>query len=205
VELGHDLASLARERLASFANVTVDSAAFEDWDDGGRTFDLVAAASSWHWIDPSVGWSRAHHVLRPNGWLALLGHVVVQRPEDVEVFAETVDLHERFMPNHPAWGHPPSEEEVRTTNEGWGPPNVDRAGLFGPTTVRWYPMVQWFDAEGFADHLRSLSIYRTLDAAVREPLLNAIAERIRTELGDRVLRRYLAVLRMGRRSAGGSD
>ncbi len=60
--------------------------------------------------------------------------------------------------------------------------------------------MQWFDGEGFADLLRSLSPYRRLDADVREPLVEAIAERIRTQLGDRVPRRYLSVLRVGRRA-----
>jgi hypothetical protein len=35
---------------------------------------------------------------------------------------------------------------------------------------------------------------------VRDPLLGAIAERIRTQMGDRASRRYLSVLRVGRRA-----
>ena len=35
---------------------------------------------------------------------------------------------------------------------------------------------------------------------VREPLLGAIAKRIRTRMGDRVARRYLSVLRIGQRA-----
>ena len=66
--------------------------------------------------------------------------------------------------------------------------------------VRWYQSVQWFDGEGFADLLRSNSIYRKLDSDVREPLLDAIAERIRTRLGDRVSRQYLSVLRLAPRA-----
>jgi hypothetical protein len=59
--------------------------------------------------------------------------------------------------------------------------------------------VQWLDGQGFTDLLRSTSLYRKLDREVREPLLDAVAERIRTQLGDRVARRYLSVLRVGRR------
>jgi hypothetical protein len=67
---------------------------FEDWDDRGRKFDLLVAASSWHGVDPLAGWRR-------------------------------------------------------------------------------------------------------LDAGVREPLPNAVAERIRTRMGERASRRYLSVLRVG--------
>jgi SAM-dependent methyltransferase len=199
IEPGADMAALARQRLATFGNVTVETSTFEEWDDRGRHFDVLVSASAWHWVDPSIGWQKAHHMLHPGGWMALLGHVVVRRPEEAEVYAHTADLHERFSPGNPGWSHPPLEDDVRTTDEGWG--LVDDPGrLFGPTTARWYPTVQWFNGEGFADLLRSTSLYRALDHDVREPLLNAIAERIRTRMGDRAARRYLSVLRVGKRA-----
>lgn len=199
IEPGADMAALARRRIASFGNVEVETSTFEEWDNRGRRFDVLVAASSWHWVDPSIGWQRAHHMLHAGGWMALLGHVVVRRPGEPEVYAETADLHERFCPGNPDWGHPPLEEDVRGTNEGWGLAG-DPGGLFGPTIERWYPTVQWFDGDGFADLLRSQSQYRRLDRDVREPLLDAIAERIRTRMGDRASRRYLSFLRVRQRT-----
>jgi SAM-dependent methyltransferase len=92
VEPGVGMAALARQRLADVGNVNVDRSTFEEWDDRGRRFDVLVAASAWHWVDPSVGWQRAHEVLNPGGWMALLGHVVVRRPGEPEVYAETADL-----------------------------------------------------------------------------------------------------------------
>ena len=131
--------------------------------------------------------------------MALLGNVVVRRPGEAEVYAETADLHERFAPGNPDWGHPPLEDDVRTTDGGWGLADGP-GGLFGPTIVRWYPTVQWFNGNGFADLLRSTSVYRKLDRDIREPLLDAIAEHIRTRMGDRASRRYLSFLRIGQRA-----
>ncbi|GAA0268460.1 class I SAM-dependent methyltransferase [Actinomadura nitritigenes] len=199
IEPGAEMAALARQRLATFGNVEVETSTFEDWDDRGRRFDVLVAASAWHWVDPSIGWQRAHDVLRPGGWMALLGNVVVRRPGEAEVYAETADLHERFSPGSPDWGHPPLEDDVRTTDGGWGLADGP-GGLFGPTIVRWYPTVQWFNGNGFADLLRSTSVYRKLDRDIREPLLDAIAEHIRTRMGDRASRRYLSFLRIGQRA-----
>jgi SAM-dependent methyltransferase len=201
VEPGPELAALARRNLDAFPNVEVETSRFEDWDDRGRRFDLIVAASSWHWVDPSTGWRKAHEVLRPVGWMALLGHVTVRWPDEPEVYAETADLHERYSPGNPAWGHPPLEDEVRATSEGWGPIEGP-GGWFGPTITRWYPAVQWFDGAGFADLLRTNSIYQRLDDDIRDPLLDAIAERIRTRMGNRAPRRYLSVLRVGPRADG---
>ncbi len=199
VERGENMAALARQRLAHASNVEVETSSFEAWADRGRRFDVLVAAAAWHWVDPSIGWRRAHEVLNPGGWMALLGNVVVRRPGEPEVYAETADLHERYAPGNPDWGDPPREDEVRSTDEGWGLVD-DPGGLFGPTIVGWYPTVQWFDGDGFADLLRSTSLYRALDHDVREPLLDAIAERIRTQMGDRAARRYLSVLRVGQRA-----
>jgi SAM-dependent methyltransferase len=200
IEPGVELADIARQRTARFSNVAIETSTFEEWDHQDRRFDLVVAASSWHWIDPSIGWAQAHNLLHPSGWLALLGHVVVRRPDEPEVYAATADLHEQFAPGNPDWRHPPLEDEVRATSDGWGPPNDDRDGLFGPTVVRWYPTEQHFDGAGFANLLRTLSVYRQLDASLREPLLDAIAQRIRTDLGDHATRHYLTVLRAGQRT-----
>jgi SAM-dependent methyltransferase len=199
VEPGADMAALARRRLAAFGAVNVENSTFEEWDDAGRRFDVLVSASAWHWVDPAVGWRRAHDVLRPGGWMALVANVTVRRPDDREVYAETADLHERFAPGNPGWGHPPLENEARAAEQGWGTDN-DPGGLFGPAVVRSYPVVQWFDGEGFADLLRSTSLYRRLDSHIREPLLDAVAERIRTRMGNRAARRYLSVLRVGQRA-----
>jgi SAM-dependent methyltransferase len=198
VEPGDGMAALARRRLAPFENVAVESSTFEEWNDRGRRFDVLVAASAWHWVDPGIGWRRAHEVLHPAGWTALLGHVVVRRQGEPEVYAYTADLHERFSPGNPDWGHPPLEDEVRGTDDGWGQVE-DPGGVFGPPILRRYPMVQSFDGEGFAELLRTQSPYRRLDRDVREPLLDAVAERIRTDLGNRATRRYLSVLRVGQR------
>jgi SAM-dependent methyltransferase len=203
VELGANMAALARRNVAQLADVTVETSAFEDWDDRGRRFDLLVAASAWHWVDPTTGWRRAHDVLRPGAWMALLGHVVIRDPDEPEVYAETADLHERFAPGNPAWRHPPTAGDVLGRGDGshgWGDVN-DPDDLFGATTVRWYPTVQWFDGAGFADLLRTTSLYGRLDADVREPLLDAIADRIRTSMGDHASRRYLSVLRIGPRKS----
>lgn len=45
--------------------------AFETWQPPlGQRFDLVFAATAWHWIDPAVRYQRAFDFLRPGGHLA---------------------------------------------------------------------------------------------------------------------------------------
>jgi protein-L-isoaspartate O-methyltransferase len=60
VEIGPELAAEGRRNLAGFRDVEVIQAAFESWrPPGAAAFDLVFAATAWHWIDPAVKYRRA--------------------------------------------------------------------------------------------------------------------------------------------------
>jgi len=56
LEPGRELAAVARRVLAERGDVVVSP--FERWLAHGRTFDLVFAATSWHWLDPRVAHRR---------------------------------------------------------------------------------------------------------------------------------------------------
>jgi SAM-dependent methyltransferase len=62
VELDPRMAEVARGH-----GVRVEIARFEEWDDGGRRFDLVTCGDAWHWIEPGRGAEKLAHVLRPGG------------------------------------------------------------------------------------------------------------------------------------------
>ena len=76
LELGENLAAVARRNLASFAGVEVITSTFESWEPRDFRFDAVLAATSWHWLDPEVRYEKAARVRKPGGILAIVdnGH-----------------------------------------------------------------------------------------------------------------------------------
>lgn len=91
-------------RMAEFARSTgveVESATLETWDSRDRSFDLVIAAQSWHWVDPVLGSQKAASVLRPGGRLAIFGHVFEPPGEIATAFA---DAYRRVVPDSPFHG-----------------------------------------------------------------------------------------------------
>lgn len=214
LEPGEALAQLAAVRLARFGNVEVVRSRFEDWDSGGRRFDALIAATSWHWIDPELRWRKAHDLIVPSGWLVLLSHLIVQEPGTPEVYAETADLHEAHVSGHPSWGHPPTATEIIAAAEqatgsiaaverviGRAPDTSSTDSLFEAPVLRWFRQEQHFDARGYVELMRTTSLYGSLDGSVREPLLTAMEQRIRERMRNHVVRHYLISARLARRHA----
>jgi SAM-dependent methyltransferase len=70
VEPGAGLARRLTERTKG-QPIEVIVSSFEDASLADASFDLVAAATAFHWVDPTVGATRCALVLRDGGWLAL--------------------------------------------------------------------------------------------------------------------------------------
>jgi SAM-dependent methyltransferase len=159
-------------RMAAFARrrgLEVEVARFEEWDPAGRTFDVVIAAQTWHWIDPVAGAAKAAAVLRPHGRLAVFRNDPHLPPQLTEVFGE---IYRRVLPDLPvnpyeqaaAAGDILSEKAI----EG-----LRQAGGFGEPerwTFEWqrtYTQAEWLDelpTTGLLTRLPHDRLERLLDA-----------------------------------------
>jgi SAM-dependent methyltransferase len=71
----------------------VVESAFETWEPtGGERFDLVFAATAWHWVNPSVRYQRAWRLLCPGGHLAFWSAAHVFPDGGDPFFAEIQDV-----------------------------------------------------------------------------------------------------------------
>ena len=121
VELGTELAAVARQNLAGFG-VEVVQAPFEEWQPP-HPFGLVYAATAWHWIDPGVRYQRAWQALRPGGHLAFwaAGHVF---PEGGDPFFEEIqDIYDEI-----GEGQPPGRASRGRANSPTNGPGSRPAG-----------------------------------------------------------------------------
>jgi SAM-dependent methyltransferase len=93
VEPDPRMAELARAR-----GLEVEIAKFEEWDAGGRTFDVLMAGQAWHWVEPVAGASKAVEVVRPGGRIALFWNVMAFPPDFAEGFSA---VYRRLVPEFP--------------------------------------------------------------------------------------------------------
>jgi SAM-dependent methyltransferase len=89
------------ERMAEYARrsgLEVEIAKFEDWDPAERTFDVVIAGQTWHWVDPVLGASKAAETLRSGGRIALFWNVMSIPKDFAKGFAA---VYQRVIPEFP--------------------------------------------------------------------------------------------------------
>ncbi len=76
IELGAELAEVARRKLAAFPGSRVLTSSFEAWQPEageGGAFGAVVACNSLHWIDPLVRYFKPFELLRQGGAMVVTG------------------------------------------------------------------------------------------------------------------------------------
>lgn len=192
VELSPDLAVVAKANLAAYPAVTIVTAAFEGWPLPDERFDTVVSATAFHWIDPTVGVTKAADALRPGGVLATIATSHVAGGTEA-FFAEVQACYEQWDPVTPPG--------LRLTPAGDIPLDdreLKRTGRFERATFRRYEWEIDYSTEEYRDLLLSYSGHIDLDPVARRSLLDCIGELIETRFGGRIVKRYLAELRVAR-------
>jgi len=72
IELGVALAEVAKYELRDYKKVQIITGAFEEITLPATSFDLVFAATSFHWVEPSLKYLKTHEILKSNGHLAII-------------------------------------------------------------------------------------------------------------------------------------
>ena len=190
VELGAHLAAVARRNLARFPKVEVVTAAFEDWPLPSEPFDLVLAATAFHWIDPAVRVAKAADALRPGGWLATITthHVA---GGDESFFAEAQDCYVRWDPATPPDGVTLPAASTIPSSSG----ELDHSRRFGPVALRRYEWDQSYTTARYRALLLTYSGHRDMAPAAQTGLLECITHLIDAKYDGRITKRYLTELR----------
>lgn len=195
VELGPQLAAAARRNLSGFAHVEVVQSSFEEWARPENvTFDLVCAATAWHWIEPTSRYRKAWGALRPAGYLAFWSAAHVFPDDGDRFFVELQDVYQDIgesLPRNNLWARPGELEEHHDEIEG--------SGLFRVVDVRHFDWQAVYDADAYIDLLNTFSGHIAMEEAKRRHLYTEIRRRVAARPDGLVRRHWGAVLHIARR------
>lgn len=194
VELGANLAARCAAHVAACPDVRVVNLGFEDWPLPGEPFDLVLAATSWHWLDPAVRVAKVARALRPGGLLAVIETHHVAGGSN-RFFADVQQCYERYDPATPPGLRLSAADEVPYLAD------TDGSELFEPAIFHRWEWGERYSAGRYLNLLRTYSGHRALPEPARTNLLDCIDELIKTRYGGAITKQYLTQLWLARRAA----
>jgi SAM-dependent methyltransferase len=192
VEPGGELATIARKRLANYPESSVSTSRFEDIEVRVNFFDVLASATAWHWIDPSVGYDKAARALKPTGIVALWWNAHVPDSFDprwvpirrvYEQVAPELAVLARLTPDRPDYD---PRAELHT------------CGRFRDIDQEVFGFEVNYTAERFLLLLDTYASHRRLDDKRRHRLYDRLTSVIANELNGSVTKPYEAVLLLAR-------
>ncbi len=190
VEPGPALAGRLAERTAG-RDITIVVADLEVAPLPEASFDLVAAATAFHWVDPVVGPAKCGRALRDDGWLALWW-TVWGDPDRADPF------HDASRPllaaKAPQLLGPETSPQAYASDLAARTREVDRTGMFGPVRREIFDWVGVHDPVGLRRLYATFAPWLALPDPLRQELLDEVERLARDEFGGTVRRPYQTVL-----------
>ena len=185
VELGSNMAAIARRNLTGFPAARVEVAGFEQWRLPAQPFDAVVAASALHWIDPQVRLPKAASALRPGGILTVVqGHYV--KGGTLGFIADTQACYLR-------WGlsDDPSFEPTAPEDPPIMYPELEEVPEFEKVQRHRFEIPTHHTTDSYVGWLKTDSLILSLDPLPRQGFLDDIQKLIDTRYDGAVLRNFV--------------
>lgn len=151
VEPGAELLALAKRRLGHIPAIRLVHSSFEDFT-APAPCDLIAAATSFHWVEPAVKYAKISELLKPGGFLAAWWSNYSR--DDTPVFDAIREIYAQYHPE------PELQDDLR------GIQRQRIAAIIGELEQapgldffahREYQIIRTFSAASYIDLLRTFS------------------------------------------------
>jgi protein-L-isoaspartate O-methyltransferase len=187
LELGPTLAEIASAHLAGYDNVRIEVADFDHWTPTEAGFDVVFAATAYHWLDPATRDNRTANLMRKGGVLATVAtHHMAGGTE--QFFRDVQASYRRYDPTNPPHLRLHAAAEI--------PLDRDLGSRYGRPTFRRYEWTADYRTAEYLDLLRTYSGTPAPTLLAREGVLRDIGALIDGRYNGRITKRYLTELRV---------
>lgn len=190
IELGVDLAEVARRALAKYENVEIITGAFEDVDLPRGSFDLVYAATAFHWVESETRFTKPHELLKADGHLAIIGTNHVSDEAGDEFVIASQPIYGRYGP---------SDDDFRLRRIAESKADKVDEDLFAPVFFHPFPLSVRYSAEEYAQLLNTYSPTISMEPKERAAFLADIQELIEARFDGYIVKHFAMTLTMAKK------
>ncbi len=206
VEPGRQLAAILIQKLAPYADAKVILGKFEETELPAESFDLVYGATSVHWIDPDVLFTKTQKLLKPDGYMGIIYNELVETDEDIAFFdafepivlkyGVTSVLRAATKANSlPATSSLVKKVVSLEPKFDIDPNLFDELGFFkNDPTAFIYPT-----AEDYLNYLKTISHVAHLPDTEREAFLAEVRNMVESKFDNKVILHFSATLHLARK------
>ena len=197
VEMGQNMSDFLLEKFKEYKNFNVITSTFEDVKLEDETYDLIYAASSFHWIDPEIGCPKVYRLLNKGGAVALFRSSKVTAANE-DLYEDIQDVYKKFHPD--PYRRPEKKENLWSPKEitrGYGFDDLAEYG-FTDISMDLYEKSFTNTSEKYIDLMDTMSDHRCLPDDIREILYSKIKEAINNH-GGTITNNHIFQLYMGRK------
>ena len=98
VERGEHFTGICNHKFSDYPSFTCVNSRFEDFEARENSFDLVYAASSFHWIEEEFGYKKVYSLLKKGGAFARFANHPYKDKENEALDAAIQKAYARYMP-----------------------------------------------------------------------------------------------------------
>jgi len=185
VELGVNMTEFLHKRYGSYPNFNVLTSTFEEVTLEENNYDLIYAASAFHWVDADVGCPKVFNLLKSGGVFALFRSNWDPSGND-ELEKDVQAVYDKHYYNHYDPKERPRKTTKMTQEELWEPSMIFKGFRFydmeqyGFTDIKkmFYSASRAYNADDYIELLDTLSDHRSLPDENRKALYRGVKDEI---------------------------
>ena len=167
IEPGENLAALAKERFRKYVNFSLYNQTLQDYICADNSFDLVYAATAFHWIPEEYGYRRVYNLLKNGGVFARFAYHAGADKGRRALADEIQELYRKYMYQ---------ESQLIEFGDADAKKLADKALAYGFADVKHmlYHTTKDFTADEYISLLRTYPDHMELESVAREKLFEGI-------------------------------
>jgi len=171
LEISERQVSFLNDKFARHAHFNCVCAAFEDFVCESNSFDLIFSATAFHWINPEIGYPKAHRLLKENGVIAVFWHLASIVEPKTELQQQIRAIYRTHAPQLDDYLNEAEAEEMHRLRIS----QIQTQNLFRSPVTRVYQWQDEYSTQRYLQLMNSYSDFHSIDQSKRKAIMDGVA------------------------------